>query len=396
MRRRRRRASIPRHEASFHPVPIRRHPGAMNDAPGAQPIADAVAARVRAIVRPKIRAMHAYPVARAVGLVKLDAMENPYGLSGEARAAMAAAVANARINRYPDGSGDEVKAALRATQGVGDDAGLILGNGSDEILQLLTMLVAKPGATVLAPEPSFVLYRMLADVFNLRFVGVPLRADLTLDTEAMLAAIERTRPALVWLAVPNNPTGTLFPAADVERIIAAAPGVVAVDEAYHAFAETSFLPRVLAFPNLVVVRTLSKIGMAGVRLGYAAAHPAWIAEIDKVRPPYNVNALTQAVVPVLLRHGDLLAEQAAAIRRERARMVKELAALPGVTVFPSAANFLLLRVPDAPAWFARLRDAGILVKNTHGWHPLIEHCLRITIGTPAENNAVLDALARPA
>lgn len=370
----------------------------MNDSHPQPPAAssDAVEARVKSVVRPKIRAMHAYPVAKAAGLIKLDAMENPYGLSGEARAEIAAAVANARINRYPDGSGDEVKAALRRSLGLGDHVGLVLGNGSDEILQLLTMLVAKPGATVLAPDPSFVLYRVQADVFNLRFVGVPLRSDLTLDTEAMLAAIEREKPALVWLAVPNNPTGTLFPVADIERIIAATPGLVAVDEAYYAFADATFLPRVLEFSNLVVVRTVSKIGMAGVRLGYAAGHPAWMSEIDKIRPPYNVNVLTQSVVPVLLRHDALLAEQAAAIRRERARMTKELAKLRRVTVFPSDANFVLIRVPDANQWFATLREAGILVKNVHGWHPLLENCLRITIGTPAENNAVLEALPRHA
>lgn len=370
----------------------------MNDShpPPLAAATDAVEARVRSVVRPKIRAMHAYPVAKAAGFVKLDAMENPYGLSGEARAEIAAAVANARINRYPDGSGDELKTALRRALGASNDVGLVLGNGSDEILQLLTMLVAKPGATVLAPDPSFVLYRMQAEVFNLRFVGVPLRADLTLDTDAMLAAIEREKPALVWLAVPNNPTGTMFPVADVERIIAATPGLVAVDEAYYAFADTTFLPRVLEFPNLVVVRTVSKIGMAGVRLGYLAGHPAWTTEIDKIRPPYNVNVLTQTVVPVLLRHEALLAEQAAAIRRERARMAKELARLPRVTVFPSAANFLLIRVPDANQWFAALREAGILVKNVHGWHPVLENCLRITIGTPAENNAVLEALSRHA
>jgi len=275
-----------------------------------------------------------------------------------------------------------------------DDLGIVLGNGSDELLQLLTMLVAKPGATVLAPDPSFVLYRMQAEVYNLRFVGVPLRADLTLDIDAMLAAIAREKPALVWLSVPNNPTGTLFPVEDVERIIAATPGLVAVDEAYYAFADTTFLPRVLEFPNLLVVRTVSKIGMAGVRLGYAVGHPEWIAEIDKIRPPYNINVLTQAVVPVLLRHEALLAEQAAAIRRERARMARELGQLRRVTVFPSDANFLLIRVPDAPQWFGTLHDAGILIKNVHGWHPLLDNCLRITIGTPAENNAVLEALSR--
>lgn len=352
-----------------------------------------VEARVKATIRPKIRAMSSYPVAKAVGMIKLDAMENPYGLSAEARAEIGAAVANARLNRYPDGPGDEVKAALRRSLALPDDVGLILGNGSDELLQMLTIAVAKPGAVVLAPDPSFVLYRANAELNNLRFVGVPLAADLTLDVDAMLAAIERERPALVWLAYPNNPTGTLFPEAAIERILRAAPGLVVVDEAYYAFADATFLPRVLEFLNLVVIRTVSKIGLAGVRLGYAVGHPAWITELEKVRPPYNVNVLTQAVVPVLLRHASLLAEQAAAIRRERGRMAQALGALPGVTVFPSHANFLLIRVPDAPDWFTRLKEAGILVKNVHGWHPLLTHCLRITIGTPAENNAVLAALA---
>ena len=368
----------------------------MNDPrpPGAAIDSAAVAARVKATIRPKIRALASYPVTKAVGLIKLDAMENPYGLSGEARAEIAAAVANVRINRYPDGGGDEVVAALRRSLALPDDVALLLGNGSDELLQLLTAAIAKPGAVVLAPDPSFVLYRRFAELANLRFVGVPLHEDLSLDMPAMLAAIERERPALVWLACPNNPTGTLFGEDDIERVIRAAPGVVAVDEAYYAFADASFLPRVLEFPNLVVVRTLSKVGMAGVRLGYAAAHPAWIAELDKIRPPYNINSLTQAVVPVLLAHEPLLAEQAAAIRRERARLATALAALRRVTVFPSHANFLLIRVPDAPQWFATLRDAGILIKNVDGWHPLLANCLRITVGTPAENNALLEALSR--
>ena len=368
----------------------------MNDSRASKPVAsdDAVLTRVKSTIRPKIRALKAYPVAKATGMIKLDAMENPYGLSGEARAEIAAAVANARINRYPDGGGDEVKTALRRALRLPEEVALVLGNGSDEILQMLTAVVARPGAVVLAPDPSFVLYRMQADLANLRFVGVPLRADLALDADAMLAAIEKHRPALVWLAYPNNPTGTLFGARDIERIIAATPGLVAVDEAYYAFADATFLPRVLEFPNLVVVRTLSKVGMAGVRLGYAAGHPAWIAELDKVRPPYNINTLAQVVVPVLLRHGDLLAEQAAAIRRERARMATALGALRRVTVFPSHANFLLIRVPDAADWFGTLKGAGILVKNVDAWHPLLAGCLRITIGTPAENNAVLEALSR--
>jgi histidinol-phosphate aminotransferase len=226
----------------------------------------------------------------------------------------------------------------------------------------------------------------------MRFVGVPLNADFTLDIEAMEAAIARQRPALVFLASPNNPTGNRFAAPHVERILRAAPGLVVVDEAYCAFADDSFLPQLAAFPNLLVLRTLSKIGMAALRLGYAIAAPEWIAELDKVRQPYNLDALTQAAAVVLLQEGALLAEQAAAVRAERARLAAALAALPGVTVHPSEANFVVARVPAAPEWFGRLRAAGLLVKNLHGAHPLLTGCLRITVGTPAENDALLAAL----
>jgi histidinol-phosphate aminotransferase len=353
---------------------------------------DLVAARIKATIREEIRALSAYPVAQAAGMIKLDAMENPFSLPAPVRAEIAAAAANVAINRYPDGDAADLKAALRQSLALPGEAGLIVGNGSDELLQMLTTVVARPGAVVLAPEPSFVMYRINAVHANARYVGVPFRADFTLDIDAVLAAIARDHPALVWLAYPNNPTGTLFPAADVERIIRAAPGIVAVDEAYYAYAESSFLPRVLEFANLIVVRTVSKIGMAGVRLGYAVAHPAWIAELEKVRPPYNVNALTQAIVPVLLKHADMLTEQAATLCRERARVAAALGSLRRVTVFPTQANFVLVRVPDAKQWFATLCDAGILVKNVSAMHPLLADCLRITIGTPAENDALLNAL----
>jgi len=364
----------------------------MNDMPTAG--SDLVAARIDATIREDIRAIAPYPVAHAEGMIKLDAMENPFGLPAKVRAEMAAAVANVAVNRYPDGGAGAVKAALRRSLSLADDVGLIVGNGSDELLQMLTIAIARPGAVVLAPDPSFVMYRLYALHANARFVGVPLRADFGLDIDAMLDAIAREEPQLVWLAYPNNPTGNLFEVADIERIIRAAPGIVAVDEAYYAFAGSSFLGRVLEFPNLIVVRTVSKIGMAGVRLGYAAAHPAWIAEIEKVRPPYNVNALTQAVVPVLLEHEALLMKQAATIRHERARVAAALGGLRRVDVFPSSANFVLIRVPDAQYWFATLRDAGVLVKNVAAWHPLLANCLRITIGAPDENDALIKALSR--
>src|SRR2546423_917754 len=365
----------------------------MND-PGAPAFASSndVMARVAATIRPEIRALTAYSVSKAEGMIKLDAMENPYALPADVRTRLAAALAEVEINRYRDGGGDEVKRALRASLSLPDDVALIVGNGSDEILQLITTAIARPGAAIVAPDPSFVMYRLYAVYASARYITVPLHGDFSLDADAMLATIERERPALVWLAYPNNPTGNLFDTTAVEAIIQAAPGLVVLDEAYYAFADRSFLPRVLEFPNLVVVRTVSKIGMAGLRLGYAVAHPAWIAELEKVRPPYNVNAMTQAAVPLLLAERGLLEGQATAIRAERTRLATALAHVAGFTIYPTATNFVLGRVPAANEWSRRLRDAGILVKNLHGWHPLLADCLRITVGTPAENDALLKVM----
>jgi len=363
----------------------------------ASPATDAdVAARVASTIRADVRAAAAYPVPKTSGLVELHANESPWPLPPQVRGEIAAAIAEAPIHRYPDGAGDAVKAALARHLPLPDGAALAIGNGSDELIQVITIAVAAPGACVLAPDPTFVMYRIYAGQSGMRYVGVPLEADFTLDVERFLAAVARERPALVWLATPNNPTGRRLPVEAIERIAAAAPGLCVVDEAYADFAGSTLLPRVLEFPNVVVLRTLSKVGLAGVRLGYAAGHPAWIAEFDKVRSPYNVNALTQAVVPVVLGAADVLAGQVASIRRERDRLAAALAALPGTSVVPSDANFLLVRVPDANARAAALRARGILVKNVHGAHPLTANCLRITVGTPPENDRLLEAMKEPA
>lgn len=367
----------------------------MNDArPLPAPRADdaEVAARVASTVRADVRSQTAYHVPKTEGFIQLHANENPHPLPAPLRKAVASAVAQVAVNRYPDGAGDAVRRALAAALPLPEGAAIALGNGSDELIQVLTTTIARPGAVVLAPEPTFVMYRIYARQSQLAYVAVPLRPDFSLDEDAMLAALARERPALVWLASPNNPTGHRASLAAIERILAAAPGVVVVDEAYADFGDASLLPRVLEFPNLIVLRTLSKVGLAGARLGYAVAHPAWIAEIDKVRSPYNVNALTQAVVPAVLAAADVLATQVAAIRAERTRLATALAARPGTTVYPSDANFLLVRVPDAGAMTAHLRERRILVKNLDGSHRALDNCLRITVGTPAENRALLTAL----
>jgi histidinol-phosphate aminotransferase len=345
------------------------------------------------LVREELLALEAYHVPSAEGMVKLDAMENPYRLPEPLRDEVGKLVAALPINRYPDPSAPELEARLRATFAIPDDAGLLIGNGSDEIIQIVAHALARPGAVLLAPEPSFAMYRMNAVVARMRYVGVPLERDFRLDPARFLAAIAEHEPAVIFIAYPNNPTGNLFPADEVERIIAAAPGLVVLDEAYHVFAGKTFMGELGRFPNLMVMRTVSKLGLAGVRLGYAAARPEWIRELDKVRPPYNVSVLTQFVAERVLAHVGALHGQADRIKAEREAMLARLRELRGVEVFPTDANFVLVRVPDADAVDARLKAAKILVRNFHGSHPLLANCLRLTVGTPDENELALAALA---
>jgi histidinol-phosphate aminotransferase len=343
-------------------------------------------------IRPEIRAMRAYHVADATGLIKLDAMENPYRLPEPLAHELGERLAAVALNRYPPADPAALKTKLARAIGLPHGAALMLGNGSDELIHLAIQACARPGVTVLAPWPGFVMYE-LSTLFNgCRFVGVPLKPDFSLDVPAMRAAIELHKPAIVFIAHPNNPTGNLFGRDAIRAVIDVAPGLVVLDEAYLPFAQDTWLPALAAHPNLLVLRTLSKLGLAGLRLGYLCAHPAWIAEFDKVRPPYNVNVLTLAAVDLLLDHLDALDGQAARIRAERARVLAALRNIPGVTVFDSAANFLLHRVGDADGVFARLRQRGILVKNVARMHPLLAGCLRTTIGTAEENDAFLAAL----
>jgi len=344
-------------------------------------------------IRPEVAALTAYHVPPAEGLIKLDAMENPYPLPAELVDLWLERLRGVALNRYPDPEAVALKARLRAVTGLPEDQGLLLGNGSDEIIQMLALAVGGPGRVVLAPEPGFVMYRMIARFTGMDYVGVPLAADFELDTEAMLAAIERHRPALVFLAYPNNPTGNLFDEAAMERIIEAAPGLVVVDEAYTAFAEASFQDRLGRHPNLLLMRTLSKLGLAGLRLGYLAGPRPWLEEIDKLRLPYNINSLTQASAEFALDHHHVFEEQTRRIRAARARLAAELAALPGLTVHPSRANFLLVRLADPDALFDHLLERGILVKKLHGTHPALAGCLRFTVGSEEENARLLAAVA---
>jgi len=344
------------------------------------------------LVREEVRALTGYHTPPAAGLVKLDAMENPYRLPPELAAEMGRRLAQVAVNRYPDPTQAVLKRRLREAMAIPEGLEIVVGNGSDEILQLITVALARPGAAVLSLEPSFVVYKLAATAAGMRYAGVPLAADFTLDEGAVLAAFEREKPALTWIAYPNNPTGNLFPREAILRIIAAAPGLVAIDEAYYAFSGgATWLDEVGRHPNVVLVRTVSKLGLAGLRLGLAIAPAEWTRELEKLRMPYNVNVLSAAAADLLLEHRDVLEAQTRAIVAERSRLERGLDAIAGIERFPSAANFVLARVPDAPAAFERLRGRGILVKNLHGTHSLLANCLRLTVGTPDENTRMLEA-----
>ena len=344
------------------------------------------------IVREEIRALGTYHVADATGMIKLDAMENPYRLPTEVRERIARVAADAALNRYPDPNARELTAILRTSMKLPPGIELVLGNGSDELIQMLALTVAKPGAVMLGLDPSFVMFRMIASFTGMRYVGVTLNEDFTLDARKVIAAIAEHQPVLMFIAYPNNPSGNLFDSGALARIIEAAPGIVVIDEAYHPFAGASFVSRLADFPNLMVMRTLSKLGLAGLRLGLLAGRREWLQQIDKVRLPYNVGVLTQRVAAEVLRDDRVLEAQAARIRAERARVLTGLQRLAGVRAYVSDANFILFSVATAQSVFDGLKQRGVLIKSLHGSHPLLANCLRVTIGTPEENDRFLDEL----
>ncbi|MCR5865712.1 histidinol-phosphate transaminase [Aquincola sp. J276] len=348
--------------------------------------------RIARVLRQDVQSMHAYAVQPSAGFIKLDAMENPFSLPEPLQQALGERLGRVAMSRYPAGRIDDLKAALAQHAALPEGCALMLGNGSDELISLLAMACDVPGATILAPLPGFVMYAMSAQLQGLRFVGVPLTADFELDEAAMLAAIEQHQPAIVYLAYPNNPTANLWSDEAIERIIQAAPGLVVMDEAYQPFAARDSMARLARWPHVLVMRTMSKFGLAGVRIGYLMGRTELIEQVDKLRPPYNISVLNAEAALFALEHADEYARQAAVIRAERQRLMAALADLPGVRPFPSEANMILVQVPDASAWFAGLKRHGVLVKNVSAMHPLLDNCLRLTVGTPDENTQMLQAL----
>jgi histidinol-phosphate aminotransferase len=350
-------------------------------------------------IRQDVVSMQAYAVQDARGLVKLDAMENPHSLPSHLQQQLGQRLGALALNRYPDGRVNDLRKALADYAQMPPDFDIMLGNGSDELISLLAMACDVPGASILAPVPGFVMYAMSAQLQGLAFHGVPLTPDFELDLPAMIQAIEVHQPAIIYLAYPNNPTANLWDDAAIASIIDAASqqgSLVVMDEAYLPFSSKTWLDRIRAQPqahnHVLLMRTLSKFGLAGVRIGYMMGPKALIAEIDKLRPPYNISVLNYECALFALENSDVFKEQAVDLKAQRAILLEALAVLPGVQCWNSEANMILIRVPDASTTFVRMKAQGVLVKHVSGLHPLLTNCLRLTVGTSYENQKMLAAL----
>lgn len=366
----------------------------MNDRRRGPAPAGRAAQRVERLVRAEVRALKPYAVDDAGDMVKLDAMENPHVWPDEMRAAWSQMLAGVDVNRYPDAGAAALKAKLRQVEGIPEGYELALGNGSDELIQLLVSTFAGPGGRVLSVAPSFVMYRRSCIAAGAQYEEVLLDAEtFALEREAMLAVVKRHRPSLIFLAYPNNPTGNLFDAEAMAEVARASEGLVVVDEAYAPFAAQTWLCRAGSFDNVVLLRTLSKLGLAGLRLGFLAGAPEWVEPVEKLRLPYNINVLTQRTAAFALDRYDVFRRQTEAIRRERETLAQTLAGVEGVRVWPSEANFLLIRCrAGGEAVFQGLKRRKVLVKNLSGTAPLLDDCLRVTVGTPEENATFVAAL----
>ncbi len=353
--------------------------------------------KFKQLIRQDVQSMHAYAIQDSVGMVKLDAMENPHRLPAELQAKLGERLGALALNRYPDGRVNDLRRALAAHAGMPEGFDIMLGNGSDELISLLAMACDVPGAAILAPMPGFVMYGVSAQLQGLKFIGVDLTPDFELDEAAMLAAIAEHKPSITYLAYPNNPTANLWDDAVIENIIEAVGrqgGLVVMDEAYQPFSSKSYIDRITRHGHVLLMRTMSKFGLAGVRLGYMMGPKALIAEIDKVRPPYNISVLNYECALFALGYQEVFAAQAQDIRAQRAMVFEALKALPGVKAWRSDANMILLRVPDAAKTFEGMKSRKVLVKNVSKMHPLLANCLRLTVGTADENAQMLAALEK--
>jgi histidinol-phosphate aminotransferase len=340
------------------------------------------------LIRPAVRGLTAYHVDETPVRIKLDAMENPFSLPPVMRREIAALVKNVRINLYPDPSAKILKKAIASFWKMNPEQ-MILGNGSDELIQAVILAFGGP---VLVPIPTFAMYEITSRALAQKVVTVPLDKSFDLDAGRMISKAKAAKAKILFLACPNNPTGNRFSDTAIRRILEETDAAVVIDEAYYSFSGKSYLPLLKQYPNLIILRTLSKIGLAGLRIGVLVASPGVVGELNKIRLPYNINSLSQTAAVSVLKHRSVVNRQISLLISERKKLYNAFSKLPGVTAYPSETNFILIRTDaDASLIHRKLKQAGILIKNLSKPGPL-QNCLRITIGTPEENKEFIGTL----
>ncbi len=343
------------------------------------------------LIRKEILAQKAYAVEERFCPVKLDAMETPYVLPEDIRDVLMERLRSVEFNRYPEAGSPTLRARMAAHLDV-PAAEIIVGNGSDELIQLLCTAMAGPSATVLVPFPTFVMYRIIALNCGCRVIAVPLDDGFDLDLAAMLAVIRNDQPALTFLSYPNNPTGNCFDAGKIEAIIKASQGIVVVDEAYFPFSGKTFIPMLKKYDNLVILRTFSKLGLAAIRVGFLMGSRTLVGELNKVRLPYNINSLSQIMATFYLDHEQVFKDQSNRVRADRELLFSRLAGMKGIRPMRSDANFLFFCCDfDSYRIYSYLLDQGILIKNLPVLGDLRNY-MRVTVGNPKENEEFLRAL----
>ena len=340
------------------------------------------------MVRPNIRTLRAYEAKEIPCKAKLDANESPYPLANCSSRKFVIPLGRVMTNRYPDPEAKELKKVVGRYFGI-SSKNLLQGNGSDE---LISSLITTFGGPVLYPVPTFSMYEIISQALGEKGIAVPLDRSFDLDLERVLRTIRSQNPKLIFLSSPNNPTGNCFSSEKILKIIAKSKGIVVVDEAYQPFSsQKGFLPFLKDYQNLVIMRTLSKIGLAALRLGFLIAHTEIIREVNKVRLPFNLNSLSQALAITAMKDKKRLRSSIGTIIRERDRLQEEMEKIRGIVSFPSEANFILFRVKDPDGVYHSLLRRGVLVRNMQG---TIKGCLRVTVGTPEENTLFLKGLKR--
>ena len=350
---------------------------------------------IQALIPARVLCTDVYKVSDATGMIKLDAMENPYDWPAELRSKLADRLALCSLNRYPDPYALAIRSPLRRWMQIPESLDLLFGNGSDEIIALLVSNFIGSDRSVCAPDPSFVMFEVLAKQYSVPFKALPLDESFDIDLDAWIECFDESPPAIIFIPQPNNPTGNLFSKDRLKQVIECTTALVVIDEAYTAFTDSDCLEWANLYPNVLVMRTLSKVGLAGSRFGVLIGHSDWIQQFDKIRLPYNINALSQNAVQFALEHVAILEEQSRKIREERSRLIAELSNI-GYDVWPSETNFVVVKCDSGQArvLFDDLKLHGILVKCLDGSHPRLIDTLRITVGAPIESNALINRLVQ--